>query len=106
MIPKASWPDCAFVYVCVGRRWQAAVNALLIAISTLVDFPLSGRFTTIGQPLESHTQITDPIPSSFDFANAAFTINSASSSESVFLFSMIFHPVVLYLIVFSLTVLY
>ena len=60
MMPNASWPGWAFVYVWVGRRWHAAVNALLIAISTLVGLPLSGRLTTIGQPAASQTQTTVP----------------------------------------------
>ena len=81
MMPNASWPGCAFVYVCVGRRWQAAVNALLIAISTLVGLPLSGRLIAIGHPAASQTHTTEPTPSSAALANAASTATSASSSD-------------------------
>src|SRR3990170_1599273 len=82
MMPNASWPGWAFVYVWVGRRWQAAVNALLIAMSTLVGLPLSGRLIAIGQPAASLTQTTDATPSSAALASAASMAISASSRDN------------------------
>jgi hypothetical protein len=67
--------------VWVGRLWHAAVNALLMAMSTLVTLPLSGRLITIGHPPASLTQITDPTPSSAALASAASTMSSASSID-------------------------
>src|SRR5690606_4936582 len=82
LIPTASSLGGAFVHVWVRRRWHAAVNALLMAISTDVGLPPSMRRRAMGQPPASLMQMTDLTPCRCASATAASSMSSASSSVS------------------------
>ena len=67
---------------CVARRWPAAVNALAMAISTPVIRAPVIRWSAIGWPPSSQTQIVSVTPIARALASAAASSTSASSRVS------------------------